>query len=480
MSAHDDAMAVLGSLVIADGRRWGEAAVPVQVDDARAVLDPDGSSPYHFVTRARGFSKTDDGAGVLLAALLTQMSAESRCFWLAADRDQGRLAIDSIAGFVARTPEIQGAFSVESFRVTARQTGSTLEVLAADAPSSYGLRPAFAVVDELSVWADVESSRRLFDAVTTALGKIPGARALVITSSGSPAHFSYKLLEHARRDPLWRTSETEGPPPWMDPARLEEQRRRLLPSMYARLFENRWVEAEDRLASRELVLACVSEGAGDRDPEEGVEFVMSLDVGLVHDRTAVCVASLMDVDGRDGVSVDAIRCFAGSKGNPVDLGTVEAELLELSRRYNGASLVYDPFQAALLADRLRAQGVRCHEHTFSPASNHRIATRLFQLIHDTLLDLPDHQGLVDELAAVRLRESSPGTYRLDHDSNRHDDMAVAVAMACAHLIDRPPRRRLISRWAVLNGGGVVSGSSGTGDSVLDAALQRGSGSGAFA
>jgi hypothetical protein len=38
---------------------------------------------------------------------------------------------------------------------------------------------------------------------------------------------------------------------------------------------------------------------------------------------------------------------------------------------------------------------------------------------------------------VRLRESSPGVFRLDHDRDRHDDRAVALALAASYLVERP-------------------------------------------
>ena len=41
---------------------------------------------------------------------------------------------------------------------------------------------------------------------------------------------------------------------------------------------------------------------------------------------------------------------------------------------------------------------------------------------------------VDELSRVRLRETQPGTVRLDHDSRDHDDRAVAIGIAVAVLL----------------------------------------------
>lgn len=38
---------------------------------------------------------------------------------------------------------------------------------------------------------------------------------------------------------------------------------------------------------------------------------------------------------------------------------------------------------------------------------------------------------------MRLRESSPSVFRLDHDSGRHDDQAVALALAVVTLLAEP-------------------------------------------
>ena len=42
------------------------------------------------------------------------------------------------------------------------------------------------------------------------------------------------------------------------------------------------------------------------------------------------------------------------------------------------------------------------------------------------------------MANVRLRETSPGVVRMDHDHGRHDDRAIAIALAAHHLLDLPP------------------------------------------
>jgi len=440
------ALDLLGALVLENGRRWGECAAPFQTADARAVLDPD-ARPYHFLTRARGGSKTSDLAGMAVAAMLAQLAAGSRLYALAADRDQGRLLLDSIDGFASRTPELRGALRVDAYRVTAARSGSVLDVLAADAPSAWGLRPSFTIIDEIAAWPTTPGARKLFEAVTTAAGKVPRSRMVLLTTAGDPAHWSRKVLDHAKRDRLWRVHEVAGPPPWIDRERLSEQRRRLLPSVYARLFENVWTSAEDRLVSDDDLRACVTLD-GPLPPEPGRRYVVAVDLGVTRDATVAAVCHAERVTTLPAgqaeptttgarVVLDRLEVWHGSRDRPVQLSDVETWVREASRAYQGASVVVDPWQAVGMAQRLRTHGIRVVEFTFSSASVGRVASVLHRLLRDRMIALPDDEALIDELAHVRLVEGSPGVVRLAHDSDRHDDMAVALAMAAAHLLERP-------------------------------------------
>jgi hypothetical protein len=50
-----------------------------------------------------------------------------------------------------------------------------------------------------------------------------------------------------------------------------------------------------------------------------------------------------------------------------------------------------------------------------------------------VLALPPDAELIGELRSVRLRETTPGVVRLDHDPDKHDDRAIALAL-CAHYL----------------------------------------------
>ncbi len=63
---------------------------------------------------------------------------------------------------------------------------------------------------------------------------------------------------------------------------------------------------------------------------------------------------------------------------------------------------------------------------------------------DRRLWIPNDPELIDELASVRIRETStPGVYRLDHDAGRHDDRAVCMALGVSEMEQWLATRRVV-------------------------------------
>lgn len=431
MNAFGAAEGLLASLVLEDGRRWGDAAVPHQVADARAVLDVDGPR-RHWLGRSRGYSKTSDTAGMSAAVMLTQLAAGSTAYAAAADKDQARLLADKIRGYAVRTPELRGALTVQSYRVVAERTGVVLEILAADAASAYGLTPALLVVDELCQWPSTANAKEFYSALTSALPKVPDSRLVIMTTAGDPAHFSHKIYKQAVRSRRWRVSEVHGPAPWQDPQDLEEQRAALMPSTYERLFENRWTASEDKLVDVSDLDAAMTVPTP-VPPVRGVEYVAGLDVGLKNDRTVLVVAHAEA--GGDRVEVDVLQRWRGTRENPVQLADIEAAVADVHDRYRPRVLV-DPWQASGLVQRLEGRGVDITEFPFTSQSVGRVAHALYSLLRSRRIGLPaDDEVLRDELLNVRVRETQPGAFRLDHDSGKHDDQAVAIGLVAQELVN---------------------------------------------
>lgn len=426
-----DVLALVAGLRLEDGSTWGERAEPWQVEDMRAVVDPAGPR-WHFCSRARGMSKTTDVAAAGLGLLVEEAPARSRSYVVAVDQDQAALVHDALAGLVARTPELAGAVKVEVRRVTALATGATLEVLASDAASAFGLRPWFFVADELAAWPSTPGHRRLWSAVVSSLPKVAGSRLVVCTTAGSPSHWSHDVWLRALSSEHWRASAVAGPCPWWSPADIEAARADLIDFEFRRLVLNEWTEGEDQLTSAAAVAAAVVH-SGPLAPLRGVSYVVALDVGLKRDATALVVAHAERTETGPRIVVDRLHRWKGTRTSPVDLTEVEAAAFHLSRSYNRAPLVFDVHQAAHLSQNLRARGVRTEEFVFSVPNINRLARTLYTLLRDHRLAIPDDEDLCRELAAVRLVETSPGMFRVDHHRGAHDDQAIAVGMASAWL-----------------------------------------------
>ena len=348
--------------------------------------------------------------------MLTQLPAEAHVYAVAADRGQGALLINAIRGFIARTPLIRDAFRVDAYKVTALTRNVTLEVLAADAAGAWGLRPDFVIVDELAQWADTPRARQLWEAVSTALTKARGARLVVLTSAGDPAHWSFPILQHAYVEPLWRVHEIPGPPPWIDAHRLAEQRRRLPQPAYARLYNNEWTAGTDRLTNLDDLRACVTL-AGPLAPQPRLDYTIGVDLAVARDTAAMAICHADPLypeeteEYRCGqrVVLDRLETWTPTPEMPVQLAMVEAAIRDACDTFNRARVVIDPWQAAGMAQHLRRGGIHVDEFTFSTASVGRLALTLHQLLRHHLLALPDDPALLDEA-----RQPAPPRDRTRH------------------------------------------------------------------
>jgi phage terminase large subunit-like protein len=433
---------LLARLVIDnDGRRWGDVAHAVQWEDALAVLNPKSETRYHFLTRARGWSKTTDLAAIVLVIMLTQSHPGDRLDVVAADRDQGALLIGAINKFVVRTPGLAAVVNVNRYRVTA-PGDVILEALPADPAGSYGRQPAVLIVDELAQWPDTPSAKERWLANYTGMHKVPDARLVVLTTAGDPAHFSHPIWERAKDSPMWHRHDITGPSPWADPAYLAEQHATLTDASWRRFYLNEWTAGDNRFTTLEDVRACVR-ATGPLQPLPGLKYVIGVDLGWKRDRTAVAVGHLepTDTPGTPTVVIDRLDVWAGSGDNPVILDDVEAHILAVAHQFNRVTIKMDAREGVGMAQRLRAKGLTVIDEAFTTALNSQLASTLEPLLRAHRLDLPDDPDLVDELINLRIVEPASGHARIEHTPGRHNDRAIAIALAAHQLLTTKPRGR---------------------------------------
>jgi hypothetical protein len=442
-------LALLSQLVLENGRTWGEVAEDCQWEDALAILDPNSTTPYHFLTRARGRSKTTDLGAIVLDVMLTQARPGAKLYALAADRAQGGFLVDAIRGFVARTPGLAGVARVNQYSVVT-PAGVKFEALAADAPGAWGLKPAFLVIDELAWWSETPTTQKLWEATFTAMHKETGSRMVVLTTAGDPAHFSNTIRERADASDLWRLHEVPGPPPWADQKRLDEEREGLSESSWRRLFLNEWATGDDRITNHEDVTACLRDDDQPLPPRVDQRYVIGVDLGLTHDPAVAVVAHLEpdnrydETSGLPTVVIDTMKVWAGSPEQPVSLDDVEHWIANTAHHYHRAHIVMDKWQGAGMAQRLRNQHLDVTDKSFSAELNDHLARTMLELLRGRQLSLPHARDLIDELINVRILEPRPGKYRIEHDTDHHNDQVIAIALAAQDLLNAPRRHRASS------------------------------------
>jgi hypothetical protein len=226
-----------------------------------------------------------------------------------------------------------------------------------------------------------------------------------VTTAGSPDHFAFKVLEHARRSALWRVAERPGPVPWLDPDRLAEQRALLPEPVYRQLFENEWTAAEGALLDPAMLEAafCLAGPALERDP--GAVYGAGLDLGGSRDRSVLAIGHR---DG-DAVFLDRMQVWQGSRRDPVSFAEVERFIVQTYRRFR-FRLSIDPWQALDLAQRLRAHDIDVHEFSFTPVAKQRLAATLLSTLNAGRLRLYEADGLRDELLGLRLVQNAAGAW----------------------------------------------------------------------
>jgi Phage Terminase len=404
-------------------------------------LNPKSTRRYHFLTRARGWSKTTDLAAIVVVIMLTQAHPSDRLDVVAADRDQGALLISAINKFVVRTPGLAGRLQVSRYKVTA-PGDIVLEALPADPAGSYGRQPALLIVDELAQWPDTPSAHERWLANYTAMHKVPDARLVVLTTAGDPAHFSYPIRERAKTSSMWRLREVTGPSPWAEQAYLDEQHASLTEASWRRFYQNEWTAGDDRFTTLEDMTACVRH-AGPLQPLPGVKYVIGVDLGWKHDRTAVAVAHLEPSDtlGTPTVVIDRLDVWAGSGDNPVILDDVETSVLGTANLFNRATIKMDAREGVGMAQRLRGHGLNVIDEAFTAALNSQLARTLEPLLRANRLAIPDDADLIDELVNLRIVEPASGQARIEHTPGHHNDQAIAIALTADQLLNTPPRRR---------------------------------------
>jgi phage terminase large subunit-like protein len=463
-------------MIDADGQpaRLGSKLDPWQRDDFQA-LDPGwkrvagqgGDGPARaWLERPRGHSKTLDLA-VMATWTLFASRKMLRGYGAAADLDQAKLLRDAIDGLLRLNPWLSAILRADRLKVANERTGSTLEILTSDAPTSYGLTPDFLVCDEVVHWR----SRDLWDSLISSAAKRRDCMVVVISNAGFADSWQWSLREAVRSDPAWLFSCFDGPcASWITPDRLAEQRRLLPTIAYRRLWENEWSTGSgDALAPEDIDVAMVLKGPAS-GAKKGYVFYAGIDLGLSRDKAALCIIgrhvgwserkpgprrrlsaaaeAMFDLGiwerqdeedepneyvehpGTGRIKLARVQVWSPPRKGKIDLEQVEKAVVHFDKRFQLQAIGIDPWQAAYLVERLRKMNVPISPVDFTGNNLKSMCSATLEAFSEGMIDLYADPDLLHDLRSLRVVEKSYGV-RLDSPRglNGHGDAATALAIA---------------------------------------------------
>ncbi|HUY87523.1 MAG TPA: terminase large subunit [Pirellulales bacterium] len=353
----------------------------------------------------------------------------------AADSDQADEVRKAIRTTLSLNPALEPYIDVQNWRVICRQTGSTIQIEAADAPSAHGSRPSVVALDELVHVENREFAETLFDNLT----KMANGLGIIATNAGHTRSWQADWRELARTSDNWDFRQHTQPASWLNPADIEEARRRNSPTRFNRLFRGIWSPGGGDAIEQADILACIKRTEATYAPEEGIEYTIGLDLSTKRDRSAM---TLLGSDPRTNrIHVALCQSWSPIARGMVDLISVR-ETVETTARGFSADVVYDPHQAGLLVQELTAAGVRCIEMTFVASNLSLMATSLMQIFRQKQIELYPDPQLIADLQRLSIEERGFNHCKLVAPSDResgHADLAISLAIAAPRAIEAASR-----------------------------------------
>jgi hypothetical protein len=222
--------------------------------------------------------------------------------------------------------------------------------------------------------------------------------------------------------------------PWQTESWIGQMRRQLRANQFLRMIENRFVTSES-FVDLDAFDACVDQQASPIVNDPALPIFVGVDASHKHDSTAL-VAVTWDQAAQKARLISH-RVFQPSPDNPLNFEeTIEATLLDWSRRFQIRRVFCDPWQLQAVMQRLLREGIPIEEYPQTQSNLTDIGQNLFDLVQGRNLVLYPDAGM--RLAVSRaVAVETPRGWRISKQTQSHKiDAVIALAMACHAAVSR--------------------------------------------
>lgn len=429
----------------------------------------------------RGNGKTTFAAPIVLYMAFAEGEGGAEAYAAAVTRDQARILFEAAQHMARRSPDFRATLGVEvaAHAIFQPGTASKFEPVSSDAKALDGLNLHIGVCDEIGS----HKTSEVYDVLLTAMGKRKHPLLISIsTATGNTTGIGKQIWDYSVRV-LNRTQDDErlfaliytiddADDPWSediwikanpgwgqtvqpDAIRGIMRQARNNPAQEAAAKTkhlNVWVGADEALFSTRAWRECAKAELKLAD-FEGQECEIAVDLASKTDLAAIIILFSRRLESGDLAYTAFANCYLNeaavmdarnpsypgwgadayltiTPGNETDFGMIEADLLDIAKRFRVTSVAYDPWAATQLAQRLQAEGLpmvefRATTQNFSePTKELDAAMRAGRIVHDgnPVLEwcVGNVVGRYDARANVYPKKSRP---------EQKIDAAIALIMA---------------------------------------------------
>ena len=422
-------------------------------------IGPNGKLLYNewVYSCPRKSGKTTFQALVEITAVLLFGGAYPEAYIIANDQEQAASrSFEMCRRIILATPMLKNEAVITQFKIAFPSFNATIQAIASDAGSAAGSNSVCSGFDELWAYTS-ERSRRLWDEMTPPPTRKIAFR-LTTTYAGYEGESTLleELYRRGKQQPMIGDSLYAGDgllmawhckpiAPWQDEAWATSMRRERA-SAYQRQFLNEFASSSSQFVNMAAWDRCVDPNASPLPSAPHLPVFIGVDAGLKRDASAV-VVTYYD-EAAKVVRLVYHRIFTPTPDQPLDFEkTIEATLIELSRKYHVRKIVFDPWQMQAMAQRLTRAGLPIEEFPQSSPRLSQAAQNLFDLIESQSIVLyaSDEMRLV--VSRCVAQESSRG-WKISKDKQAHHiDVVIALMMSCQAAVQGQGESNFDTNWA---------------------------------